>query len=144
MEREEEVFRWYIAVFVVYELLAFIAGVASIPLQLQQFANNLLVGDYLVIVVLLISLALGFEVTRETRRRVVALTDSLKFGIFAGVINALVVVAISAFLNPQTQLASLITQEILAIVTFSLIGSLVGSFIALALESRERATSRRR
>ncbi|MGC9132653.1 MAG: hypothetical protein ACP5HJ_03430, partial [Candidatus Micrarchaeia archaeon] len=103
-----------------------------------------LVGDYLVIVVLLISLALGFEVTRETRRRVVALTDSLKFGIFAGVINALVVVAISAFLNPQTQLASLITQEILAIVTFSLIGSLVGSFIALALESRERATSRRR
>jgi hypothetical protein len=144
MQDLERNLRWYMAVFVVYELLAFIAGVAAVPFELQQFANNMLVGNYLVAVTLLLAMVLGFEVTRETRQRLPALVTSLKFGVFAGLVNALVVVAVAAFLPIQASLASLIAQEVIALLTFSLIGSLVGSFLALALASREETRARRR
>jgi hypothetical protein len=144
MQDLEKSLRWYMAVFVVYELLAFIAGVAAVPFQLQQFANNMLVGNYLVAVTLLLTMVLGFEATRETKQRLPALVNSLKFGVFAGLVNALVILAVAAFLPIQTSLASLITQEVIALVTFSLIGSLVGSFLALALAAREETRARRR
>jgi hypothetical protein len=144
MQDIERSLRWYMVVFVVYELLAFIAGVAAVPFQFQQFADTMLIGDYLVAVTLLLAMVLGFEATRETRQRLPAFVNSLKFGIFAGLINSLVVVAVNAIVPTQLSIASIITQEIIALVTFSLIGSLIGSFLALALVSREEARARRR
>jgi hypothetical protein len=144
METIDRNLRWYMVVFVVYELLAFIAGVAAVPFQFQQFAKSMLVGDYLVIVTLLLTIVLGFEASKEAKERLTAFLESLKFGMFAGLTNALTIVVTNLISPMALPIDSLIVQELIALITFSLIGSLIGSFLALALTSKEEARARKR
>lgn len=133
MEGFEKVIKWYLSLFMVYEVLAFVAGVAAGIFQIQDFAQEMLSGIYLLIVVSLIALTMGFEITKSEKEKLTTMISAIEFGTFATLLNALVILLVGAF-SPALWITNaifpMIIKQLFVIITFSLISALVGSFLA--------------